>query len=225
MKKTGRMKRICAAGLLFLLLISSVVTSHATFIDAEKLFDQDPEENNLPAESDHGYQMVDVDSIRDCYTSSGINSILMGKRRTLFFDDVMVNLSKTMSKSLTDARLFFILDQIAKIKKDGVSTEEIKELIQFLRDNLGDDSVYLNSFCEVKGIGGGILLPPFLPVSPVLIAAGAVLLDTTGVEGHWCYFVHLAIFIPFIGLPTYILPPPVFIIAGFSAMVIGVVFD
>ena len=59
----------------------------------------------------------------------------------------------------------------------------------------------------------------------MVIAAPITLLDTTGLQGHWFYGVHVAVFISFVGLPTYIMPPPLFITVGFAGVAIGIVFE
>ena len=75
--------------------------------------------------------------------------------------------------------------------------------------------------CKVMGIGMGLLLPPFIPITPILFAMPGILLDTTGLMGHWTHVVHIAIFIPFIGLPAYF-ALPLFFIVGFAGIVIGI---
>jgi len=122
-----------------------------------------------------------------------------------------------------DGNMEFVFEQVKKIKKDGVEQVEIDKLIQVLKEKFGE-GVYVNAMCRVLGIGGGILLPPFIPLSPLVIAAPVVLLDTDGLNGHWFHGVNIAIFIAFIGLPTYIAPLPVFITVGFAGIVIGISF-
>ena len=122
-----------------------------------------------------------------------------------------------------EENMAFIFEQVKKIRKDGVEQEEINELIQVLKEKFGE-GVYINAMCKVLGIGGGILFPPFIPLSPLIIATPIVLLDTDGLNGHWFHGVNVAIFIAFIGFPTYIAPLPVFITVGFAGFVIGISF-
>ncbi|HEC75637.1 MAG TPA: hypothetical protein ENI33_00045 [Thermoplasmatales archaeon] len=125
---------------------------------------------------------------------------------------------------ISEEKMAFILEQVEKIKKDGVEQGEIDELIQILQEKFGEESVYTNAMCRVLGIGGGILFPPFIPLSPLVITTPIVLLDTDGLNGHWFHGANIAIFIAFIGFPIYIAPPPVFIIVGFAGFVIGISF-
>lgn len=125
-------------------------------------------------------------------------------------------------KNFSEENMEFIFEQVKKIRKDGIEQGEINELVQILKEKFG--GVYVNAMCRVLGIGGGILFPPFIPLSPFMIVTPIVLLDTDGLNGHWFHGVNVAIFIAFIGLPTYIPPFPLFIIAGFAGFVIGISF-
>lgn len=118
-----------------------------------------------------------------------------------------------------------VVNEIKEIQKGGITEKEVKAFIEFLKEKFGEDSIYVNTMCKVIGIGGGILFPPFLPLSPLLISFPITFLDTQGLQGHWFHAVHLAIFISFVGAPFYIFPPPLFVIGGFAGMVIGIVFD
>ncbi len=113
-----------------------------------------------------------------------------------------------------------ISDNINELK--GIRMEKVQRFIGFLKDKFGDNNVYVNMMCKITGIGIGLLIPPFIPATPLLIAAGGTFLDTDGLMGHWVHMVHLAIFIPFVGLPIYFSPPALFLIAGFAGVVIGV---
>jgi len=135
----------------------------------------------------------------------------------LMAGDIEENLSK-------EEKMAFVFEQVKKIKKDGIKQGEINELIQILQERFGEGNVYVNTMCKVLGIGGGILFPPFIPLSPLVIATPIVLLDTDGLNGHWFHGVNVAIFIAFIGLPTYIAPLPLFIIVGFAGIAIGISF-
>jgi len=119
----------------------------------------------------------------------------------------------------------FIMNGIERLQKNNFSEESIQLFIKELQERFGGDSIYINAMCKVAGIGGGILFPPFLPVSPVLIAFPITLLRATGLMRDWSHGVQLAIFISFVGLPLYITPPPIYIIAGVAGIVIGIVFD
>ncbi len=119
----------------------------------------------------------------------------------------------------------FVIDKLKEIQEGGIDKEEIDSFIEILQEKFGGDSIYVNAMCKIAAIGAGILLPPFLPLSPVLIAFPFVVLDTTGLQGHWCHGVHIAIFFSFVGAPIYVMLPAIFIIAGFAGVVIGIVFD
>ncbi|RLF32509.1 MAG: hypothetical protein DRN07_04865 [Thermoplasmata archaeon] len=135
------------------------------------------------------------------------------------------NALKTKETSSPDKNISFILEQIKSIEENGITRQEIDGLVCALQEKFGESSVYLNTMCKVLGIGAGILFPPFIPLSPVVIAAPITLLDTTGLQGHWFHGVHVAVFISFVGLPTYIMPPPLFITVGFAGVAIGIVFE
>ena len=68
----------------------------------------------------------------------------------------------------------------------------------------------------------GVTFFYFILITPILFAMPGILLDTTGLMGHWTHVVHIAIFIPFIGLPAYF-ALPLFFIVGFAGIVIGIV--
>jgi len=126
----------------------------------------------------------------------------------------------------SDERLSFVLGLLDDILEDNiVDPSEIDRLVDVLQEELKDNSIYVNTLCKVTGIGEGLLLPPFIPVTPLLLVVGGVILDTSGAMGQWCHLLHIAIFIPFVGIPLYILPPPLFVIGGFTGFVLGIVFD
>ncbi len=130
------------------------------------------------------------------------------------------------SDLLSDERLSFVLGLLDDLLDDNiVDSSEIDRLVSVLQEEFKDNSIYVNTLCKVTGIGEGLLLPPFIPVTPLLLVVGGVILDTNGAMGQWCHLLHIAIFIPFVGIPLYILPPPLFIIGGFTGFVLGIVFD
>ena len=123
---------------------------------------------------------------------------------------------------MQDERVTMLLNELKEKNSDGVlDKKEVKELLELSKELFGDENVHVNGLCKVTGIGGGLVIPPYLPITPVLIAVGAILLDTEGTNGHWCHAVHLAIMIPFVGGPIFI-PPYYVIIAGFAGAVIGI---
>jgi len=119
----------------------------------------------------------------------------------------------------------FVIDELKSIREGGFTEEEIEVFIEILQEKFGEDSIYVNTMCKVVGIGGGIIFPPFIPLTPALIAFPITFLDTQGLQGHWAHAVHVAIFIPFVGFSMYVMLPAIFAIAGFSGVVIGIVFD
>ena|GEM_PF-2786426 len=136
------------------------------------------------------------------------------------------NLFLKNNVNLDHGKIVSILNLIDELTEDKiVGLKEINRLVTALQEEFGENSIYVNHLCEVKGIGGGLLLIPFLPITPLLFAGGVILLDTNGADGHWCHLVHIAIFIPFIGLPLYMLPPPTFVIIGYAGLALGVVID
>jgi len=127
------------------------------------------------------------------------------------------------TRSITDGRVIKILELINEMRKDGtIDKKEIEKLKTTVEELFEENSIYVNTMCKVTAIGGGLLLLPFLPVTPVLVAAGGILLDTDGANGHWSHIVQIAMFIPFIGVPLYILPPPLFIIGGYAGFALGI---
>ncbi len=126
---------------------------------------------------------------------------------------------------MQDERVVMLLNELKEKNSDGVlDKKEVEELLELSKELFGDENVHVNGLCKVTGIGGGLVIPPYLPITPVLIAVGAILLDTEGTNGHWCHTVHLAIMIPFVGGPIFI-PPYYVIIAGFAGAVIGIVLS
>jgi len=104
-------------------------------------------------------------------------------------------------------------------------SNELKDLVEFLEEKYGGDSIYMNTMCKVIGIGAGILFPPFIPLSPMLISFPVTALATQGLQGEWSHTVNIAIFIAFAGVPIYIPPLPLFIVLGYAGAVIGIRFD
>jgi hypothetical protein len=139
---------------------------------------------------------------------------------------IIVSFLPSLSKSTeNENNVAFILNKLEEIQKDGVTEKEINYFVKILQEKFGKDSIYINTICRVIGIGAGILFPPFLPISAVLISFPITLLTTEELQGQWSHGIQLAIFIGFIGLPIYITPLPLFIIVGFAGVVIGIVFD
>ena len=138
-----------------------------------------------------------------------------------------VNPSKTIANkaSSENENIDIITNKLKEMQKGGITSEEIKDFIKFLKEKYGEDSIYINIMCKVIGIGAGILFPPFIPLSPVLISFPITALTTQGLQGDWSHFVQVAIFICFVGIPFYIPPFPLFIIGGYAGAVIGIVFD
>ena len=112
-----------------------------------------------------------------------------------------------------------------KNSKSEKADDELKNLVEFLEEKYGGDSIYMNTMCKVIGIGAGILFPPFIPLSSMLISFPVTALTTQGLQGVWSHTVNIAIFIAFAGVPIYIPPPPLFIILGYAGAVIGIRFD
>ena len=138
-----------------------------------------------------------------------------------------VNPSKTIANkaSSENENIDIITNKLKEIQKEGITGEEIKDFIKFLEEKYGGDSIYMNTMCKVIGIGAGILFPPFIPLSPMLISFPITALTTQGLQGEWSHTVNIAIFIAFAGVPIYIPPPPLFIILGYAGAVIGIRFD
>lgn len=133
-----------------------------------------------------------------------------------------VNSEDNKNLEISDENIIFVINELNRIKEGGITVEETQHFIEFLQDKFGKSNIYVNVMCKVTGIGMGLLIPPFIPITPILFAAVGILLDTDGLMGHWTHMVHLAIFIPFIGLPLYFAPPALFLITGFAGIVIGV---
>ena len=132
-----------------------------------------------------------------------------------------MNLRADKKEKFLDESIASIINELERIREGGITEEEIHHFIEFLQEKF-EGGVYVNMMCKVTGFGMGLLLPPFIPVSPVLIAVLGLLLDTDGLMGHWAHVVHIAVFIPFVGLPAYFIPPAFFFIAGFAGIVIGI---
>ncbi len=127
--------------------------------------------------------------------------------------------------SVENENVNIVIEKLEEMQKGGINGEEIKAFISFLREKFGEDSIYINTMCKVIGIGAGILFPPFIPLSPILIAFPIVALTTQGLQGEWFHRTNIAIFIAFAGAPIYITPLPLFFIGGFAGVVIGIEFD
>jgi len=76
-----------------------------------------------------------------------------------------------------------------------------------------------NVLCSVTGVGLLLMVPPFLPVTPLLFST-LTLLYTNGTMGEWTQFSVFAFLTPFVGISLYV-PTGVFVYSGYAGLVVA----
>ncbi|MCD6571911.1 MAG: hypothetical protein J7K62_01420 [Thermoplasmata archaeon] len=74
-----------------------------------------------------------------------------------------------------------------------------------------------NILCLVSGGGWGAIFPPYLPITPILIAGGYLAFTIDGLLGSGTYLATEVICIPFIGVSLFI-PPLELFVAGLAGV-------
>ena len=83
----------------------------------------------------------------------------------------------------------------------------------------GDFNLSINILCSVTGIGVLLMVPPFLPVTPLLFST-FTLLYTNGTLGEWLRFSTFSFLSPFVGISLYV-PSGVFVYVGYAGLVVA----
>ncbi len=84
---------------------------------------------------------------------------------------------------------------------------------------LGDANLSFNVLCSVTGVGLLLMVPPFVPLTPLLFST-LTLLSTNGTMGEWTQFSMFAFLTPFVGISLYV-PTGVFVYSGYAGLVVA----
>ncbi|MFO8132738.1 MAG: hypothetical protein R6U10_02210 [Thermoplasmatota archaeon] len=110
---------------------------------------------------------------------------------------------------------------------DGLRAS-LRERVELEREKLqappvmplpGDFNLTVNFLCSVTGIGVLLMVPPFLPVTPLLFST-FTLLYTNGTLGEWLRFSTFSFLSPFVGISLYV-PNGAFVYVGYAGLVVA----
>lgn len=77
-----------------------------------------------------------------------------------------------------------------------------------------------NFLCSVTGVGLLLMVPPFVPVTPLLFST-LTLLSTNGTLGEWVRFSVFSVLSPFVGISLYV-PNGLFVYTGYAGVAVAV---